>query len=400
MATEKEVIASDFDVVVVGSGFSGAIFARELAEKHNKKVLVVEKRPHIAGNMYDEYDEHGILVQRYGPHFFNTDKAWILEYLKQYCELVPHAVTGRSEIDGKYVQLPYNFQTIQDLLPLSDAEELYKLMREEFSGEERVSIFSLLESNNEKVRSFAELLYEKAFKPYTMKQWDLTTEQIDKSVLNRVKFALNFDSRYLNKDFQYLPKKGFTKLFESILSHKNIEVICNCDALKHISIVDDTVYYDGSFIQSVVYTGPIDELFQREFGILPYRSLEFTYESVKSTEHVLPSDFVSYPQTNTFTRKTEYRRFNYEMCGQEYTTIVAEHPLEYDPDSLTGNVPYYPTITSENLKLLKEYQTKAASIKNLTLVGRLAEYKYFNMDLIIENAFEKLNDYKSKRGIK
>ncbi|OEA22295.1 UDP-galactopyranose mutase [Vibrio parahaemolyticus] len=400
MATEKEVIASDFDVVVVGSGFSGAIFARELAEKHNKKVLVVEKRPHIAGNMYDEYDEHGILVQRYGPHFFNTDKAWILDYLKQYCELVPHAVTGRSEIDGKYVQLPYNFQTIQDLLPLSDAEELYKLMREEFSGEERVSIFSLLESNNEKVHSFAELLYEKAFKPYTMKQWDLTTEQIDKSVLNRVKFALNFDSRYLNKDFQYLPKKGFTKLFESILSHENIEVICNCDALKHISIVDDTVYYDGSFIQSVIYTGPIDELFQREFGILPYRSLEFTYESVKSTEHVLPSDFVSYPQTNTFTRKTEYRRFNYEKCGQEYTTIVAEHPLAYDPDSLTGNVPYYPTITSENLKLLKEYQTKAESIKNLTLVGRLAEYKYFNMDLIIENAFEKLNDYKSKRGIK
>lgn len=393
MATEKEVIASDFDVVVVGSGFSGAIFARELAEKYDKKVLVVEKRPHIAGNMYDEYDEHGILVQRYGPHFFNTDKAWILDYLKQYCELVPHAVTGRSEIDGKYVQLPYNFQTIQDLLPLSDAEELYKLMREEFSGEERVSIFSLLESNNEKVRSFAELLYEKAFKPYTMKQWDLTTDQIDKSVLNRVKFALNFDSRYLNKDFQYLPKKGFTKLFESILSHKNIEVICNCDALKHISIIDDTIYYDGSFIQSVVYTGPIDELFQREFGILPYRSLEFTYESVKSTEHILPSDFVSYPQTNTFTRKTEYRRFNYERCGQEYTTIVAEHPLEYNPDNLTGNVPYYPTITTENLKLLKEYQTKAESIKNLTLVGRLAEYKYFNMDLIIENAFHRLNEF-------
>lgn len=134
-------------------------------------------------------------------------------------------------------------------------------------------------------------------------------------------------------------------------------------------------------------------MFQREFGILPYRSLEFTYESVKSTEHILPSDFVSYPQTNTFTRKTEYRRFNYERCGQEYTTIVAEHPLEYNPDNLTGNVPYYPTITTENLKLLKEYQTKAESIRNLTLVGRLAEYKYFNMDLIIENAFHRLNEF-------
>ncbi|GAA04683.1 UDP-galactopyranose mutase [Photobacterium leiognathi] len=396
MVTEEKINVKDFDVVVVGSGFSGAIFARELAEKHNKKVLVVEKRPHIAGNMYDEYNEHGILVQRYGPHFFNTDKAWVLEFLKKYCELIPHAVTGRSEIDGKYVQLPYNFQTIQDLLPLNEAEELYRLMREEFSGEDRVSIFSLLESSNKKIRDFAELLYEKAFKPYTMKQWNLTTEQIDKSVLNRVKFALNFDSRYLNKDFQYLPKHGFTKLFESMLNHQNIKIICDCDALTHISIIEDTAYYNGEYVESIVYTGPIDELFNREFGILPYRSLEFTYESVKTTSHLLPSDFVSYPQTNTFTRKTEYRRFNYEVSGQEYTTIVAEHPLEYNPDGQVGNVPYYPTITSKNLDILKKYQEKAESIKNLLLVGRLAEYKYFNMDLIIENAFNKLENFNQK----
>ncbi|PSW51292.1 UDP-galactopyranose mutase [Photobacterium kishitanii] len=396
MVTGKEINVKDFDVVVVGSGFSGAIFARELAEKHNKKVLVVEKRLHIAGNMYDEYNEHNILVQKYGPHFFNTDKAWIIEYLRQYCELVPHAVSGKSVIDGNYVQLPYNFQTIQDLYDLKAAEKLYSKLRNEFKGEERVSIFSLLSCDDEDIKSFAEDLYQKAFKPYTMKQWDLTTEQIDRSVLNRVKFALNFDKRYLNKDFQFLPKYGFTKLFENLLNHRNIEIKCNCDALNHISIQDNIALFDNEIIDCIVYTGPIDELFNREFGILPYRSLEFTFENIKTSTHVLPADFVSFPQDYSFTRKTEYRRFNYERKGQIYSTVVAEHPMEYNPDSNKGNIPYYPTIASGNLETLRKYQEKAETIKKLMLVGRLAEYKYFNMDLIIENAFNKLDIYTKK----
>tara|TARA_R110002167_G_scaffold195810_1_gene398589 strand:- start:65852 stop:67036 length:1185 start_codon:yes stop_codon:yes gene_type:complete len=379
----------EYDVVVVGSGFSGAIFARELAEKYNKKVLVVEKRPHIAGNMYDEYNEHGILIQKYGPHFFNTDKAWIIKYLEQYCELVPHAVSGKSVIDGNYVQLPYNFQTIQDLLSIDKAEELYLLMRNEFPGQDRVSIFTLLESKNNKISEFANLLFEKAFKPYTMKQWDLTTEQIDRSVLNRVKFSLNFDNRYLNKDFQFLPKHGFTKLFENILNHKNIDIECEQDAMDYIKFSGDKVLFKNKYIESIVFTGPIDELFSYRQGMLPYRSLRFTSESFKGKDR-LPSDFVSYPQEHTFTRKTEYRKFNYEVRNQEYTTVVAEHPIPYHPESIDGNVPYYPTITSDNLNLLSKYQKQAHEYSNLFLVGRLAEYKYFNMDLIIENAFEKL----------
>ncbi|CDT99972.1 UDP-galactopyranose mutase [Vibrio coralliirubri] len=378
----------DYDVVVVGSGFSGAIFARELAEKCDKKVLVVEKRPHIAGNMYDEYNEHDILIQKYGPHFFNTDKAWIIEYLRQYCELVPHAVSGTSVIDGKYVQLPYNFQTIQDMYGVKKAENLYCKLRAEFKGEERVSIFSLLSCDDKDIKEFAEELYEKAFKPYTMKQWDLTTDQIDRSVLNRVKFALNFDNRYLNKDFQFVPKHGFTKLFEDILNHRNIRVICNQNAVKYISFNENKVQYQGEDVESLIFTGPIDELFDYKLGMLPYRSLEFTYEHFKG-EDKLPSDFVSYPQEHTYTRQTEYRKFNYEKQGQSYTTIASEHPLEYDPNGDKGNVPYYPTITDENRLLLGKYQELSKQYKNLFLVGRLAEYKYFNMDLIIENAFEK-----------
>lgn len=390
MVTGKEINVKDFDVVVVGSGFSGAIFARELAEKHNKKVLVVEKRPHIAGNMYDEYNEHNILVQKYGPHFFNTDKAWIIEYLSQYCELVPHAVSGKSVIDGNYVQLPYNFQTIQDLYDLKTAENLYSKLRNEFKGEERVSIFSLLSCDDKDIKSFAEDLYQKAFKPYTMKQWDLTTEQIDKSVLNRVKFALNFDKRYLNKDFQYLPKQGFTNLFEKILEHNNINVICNTNAMDHIVFSGEKAIYDGCDIEALVFTGPIDELFKYRLGMLPYRSLEFTYEHFKGKDK-LPSDFVSYPQDHSYTRKTEYRKFNYERKGQTYTTVVSEHPLKYNPKADKGNIPYYPTITEDNLLILKKYQNLSEEYENLFLVGRLAEYKYFNMDLIIENAFRKFS---------
>ncbi|MFA0467823.1 UDP-galactopyranose mutase [Vibrio breoganii] len=393
MASGKELNIADFDIVVVGSGFSGAIFARELAEKHDKKVLVVEKRSHIAGNMYDEYNEHGILIQKYGPHFFNTDEAWIIEYLSQYCELVPHAVSGKSVIDGKHVQLPYNFQTIQDMYDVKKAEKLYSNLRSEFQGEERVSIFSLLSSQDEDIKAFAEELYQKAFKPYTMKQWDLTTEQIDRSVLNRVKFALNFDKRYLNKDFQFLPKYGFTKLFEEILNHKNISVICNQNAVEYISLKENRVQYQGEDVESLIFTGPIDELFSYKLGMLPYRSLEFTYEHFEGADK-LPSDFVSYPQDNTFTRQTEYRKFNYEKQGQRYTTIASEHPLEYDPNGIKGNVPYYPTITESNILLLKEYQKISEQYQNLFLVGRLAEYKYFNMDLIIENAFSKLQDFK------
>lgn len=389
----------NYDVVVVGSGFSGAIFARELAEKYDKKVLVIEKRPHIAGNMYDEYNEHGILIQKYGPHFFNTDKAWIIEYLSQYCELVPHAVSGKSVIDGKYVQLPYNFQTIQDMYDVKKAENLYSKLKNEFKGEERVSIFSLLSSQNEDIKAFAEELYQKAFKPYTMKQWDLTTDQIDKSVLNRVKFALNFDKRYLNKDFQFLPKRGFTKLFEEILNHKNISVICGQNAVEYISFNESTVQYEGEDVESLIFTGPIDELFDYQLGMLPYRSLEFTYEHFKGEDR-LPSDFVSYPQEHSYTRQTEYRKFNYEKQGQGYTTIASEHPLEYNPNADKGNVPYYPTITDENRLLLGKYQELSKHYRNLFLVGRLAEYKYFNMDLIIENAFEKLDIYKEEMSIK
>lgn len=190
-----------YDVVVVGSGFSGSILARKIAEEQDKRVLVVEQRPHIAGNMYDEFDDYGILIQKYGPHFLNTNKYWIIKYLSKYSELYEHEVKLLSFIDGKYVRLPFNLKTLQQLVGAEKSEGLLSKLREEFVGRDRISIFELLENKDYEINSYGKLLFEKAYKTYTMKQWGLGPEEIDKSVLNRVQMALNYDERYLNKDF-------------------------------------------------------------------------------------------------------------------------------------------------------------------------------------------------------
>ena len=195
-------------IIVVGTGFSGSILARKIAEECDRKVEVIEKRPHIGGNMYDEYDEHGILVQQYGPHFLNTNKYWIIEYLSQYAELFPHDTHLLSFIDGEYVQLPFNFRTMQQLVGAKKSEPLLAKLREKFRGRDRVPIFELVDSDDEDIRAYGNLLFEKAYRTYTAKQWGLQPEEIDKSVLERVPMAMSFDARYLNKDFQYLPKKG------------------------------------------------------------------------------------------------------------------------------------------------------------------------------------------------
>ena len=188
-------------IIVVGTGFSGSILARKIAEELNREVTVVEKRSHIGGNMYDEYDENGILIQKYGPHFLNTNKYFIIEFLEQYAELFPHDTKLLSFIDGNYVRLPFNFRTLQQLVGAKKSEALLAKMREKFAGRDRVPIFELVESDDDEVREYGNLLFEKAYRTYTAKQWGLDPEDIDRSVLDRVPMAMSFDERYLNKDF-------------------------------------------------------------------------------------------------------------------------------------------------------------------------------------------------------
>ena len=385
-------------IIVVGSGFSGGILARKLAEECGRKVTIIEKRAHIGGNMYDEYDENGILVQKYGPHFLNTNKYFIIEFLEQYAELFPHDAKLLSFIDGNYVRLPFNFRTLQQLVGAKKSEALLAKMREKFAGRDRVPIFELVDSDDDDVREYGNLLFEKAYRTYTAKQWGLDPEDIDRSVLDRVPMAMNFDERYLNKDFQYLPKKGFTELFKNMLDHPNIEVRLNTDALDYIEFDEENkkITYGGETVELLVFTGAIDELFGLKYGRLPYRSLDikYKYENKKS---ILPEEIVSYPQAPGYIRSTEYKKFTYGIDMDMPVSMTAtEYPLQYDPESENANIPNYPIIAEDNIKLYEKYLKEAEKYGNIVLCGRLAEYKYYNMDICIEHALEKFEDIKKK----
>lgn len=377
-------------IVVVGTGFSGSILARKIAEECNRKVEVIEKRPHIGGNMFDEYDENGILIQKYGPHFLNTNKYFIIEFLKQYGELFPHCTKLLSYLDGEYIRLPFNFESVQQLLGAKASESLINKLRAAFYGRDRVPVLELVDHEDKEISEFGTLLFEKAFKTYTSKMWGIGVDEIDKYVLDRVPMAMNYDERYLNKDFQYLPVNGFTEIFKNMLDHPNIDVSLNTDALEHIQFDNETntVMYDGKKVDLLVFTGPIDELFSYKYGILPYRSLEICYEYFNN-DSVLPAEIISFPQANGKTRSTEYRKLMYSDKSVSGSVVATEYPMWYDKSAETGNIPYYPVVTEESSEIYAKYVKEAEQYGNIVLCGRLAEFKYYNMDICIEHALEK-----------
>lgn len=383
-------------IIVVGSGFSGSILARKIAEELNREVIILEKRSHIGGNMYDEYDEHGILVQVYGPHFLNTNNFAVIKFLQQYGELFPHNTKLLSFIDGRYVRLPFNFTTVQQLIGAEQAEPLLAKLRQEFYGRDRVPVLELVEHSDKNISAYGKLLFEKAYRTYTSKMWGIEPEEIDKYVLDRVPMAMGYDERYLNKDFQYLPVQGFTKLFEEMLNHPNIQVQLNVDALKHLRLDENAgrVYYDGQSVECLIYTGAIDELFGLKYGALPYRSLDIRYE-YSDKESMLPSEIISYPQAAGYTRSTEYRKIMYDESKVRGSVVATEYPLQYDPQAEIGNIPYYPVLTEESQQVYQKYLAEVHKYNNLFLCGRLAEFKYYNMDVCIEHALSYFENVKA-----
>lgn len=383
-------------IIVVGSGFSGSILARKIAEELDREVLILEKRSHIGGNMYDEYDERGILVQVYGPHFLNTNNFAVIKFLQQYGKLFPHNTKLLSFIDGKYVRLPFNFTTVQQLVGAEQAESLLAKLRQEFYGRDRVPVLELVEHQDNDISAYGRLLFEKAYRTYTSKMWGIEPEQIDKSVLDRVPMAMSYDERYLNKDFQYLPVLGFTKLFDNMLKHHNIQVQLNVDALAHLRLDEQMgkVYYDGQPVECLIYTGAIDELFGLKYGALPYRSLDIRYE-YSDKESVLPSEIISYPQAAGYTRSTEYRKIMYDDSKVNGSVVATEYPLQYDSQAKVGNIPYYPVLTEASQQVYQKYLVEVQKYNNLFLCGRLAEFKYYNMDVCIEHALSYFENVKS-----
>lgn len=369
-----------YDVIVIGSGFAGAVVADKMA-KAGKKVLVLEKRNHIGGNCYDEYDEHGILIHKYGPHIFHTNSKEVYDYLSQYTEWYNYRHEVVAKVNDMHIPVPFNLNTLK-MVYGEKAEILEKKLVDEYGYGTKVPILKLRENPDEDIQAIAEYVYQNVFLKYTMKQWGQTPEEIDSAVTGRVPVLVSDDNRYFQDEYQGMPLDGFTPMFEKMLDNENIDVRLNVDAKDLLTFCEDGIYFENNkFEGTMVYTGALDELFDCKYGRLPYRTLnfEFTYLDV---EEYQPRAVVNYTVSEDYTRITEFK----QLTGQKAvgTTIMKEYPLAYTGKD--GEIPYYAIMNDTNKKMYDSYVSLVSKYDNFYLLGRLAEYKYYNIDGIVEKA--------------
>lgn len=362
-----------FDFLIVGAGFAGSVLAERLASQLGKTCLIVERRDHIGGNAYDHYDKAGVLLHDYGPHYFRTNSQRIIDYLSQFTEWHHLEYKILSWTHGRYWQFPINLNTFEQLIGRPSTSDEMEAQLAEW----RVEIESPVNSEEVIISQVGWKLYEMFFKNYTSKQWQRDAKDLDPSVCGRIPIRTNRDDRYLSEKFQALPKDGYTAMFRKILSHPRIEVRLNTDfreARQQLSY------------EHLIFSGPVDEYYDYCFGRLPYRSLRFEPETL-AQEFFQPVMQVNYPNDHEFTRIVEIKH----ATGQELqsTTIVREYPQDFGP----GREPYYPIPAPDARALYSKYAERAAQEKNVSFVGRLATYRYYNMDQIVGMAlaeFERL----------
>lgn len=352
-----------FDYLIVGAGFAGSVLAERLATGSGKKVLMCDKRPHIGGNAYDHYNDEGILVHKYGPHIFHTNSADVFDYLSRFTEWREYQHRVLASVDGMQVPIPINLDTINKLYGLNlsthEVQDFFDKVREDRSP--------VRTSEDVVINAVGKELYEKFFRNYTKKQWDLDPSELDASVTARVPTRTNRDDRYFTDTFQAMPKQGYTRMFERMLDNPNIKIMLNCD---YQEIAEELPF------KEMIYTGPVDAFFDYCYGKLPYRSLEFKHET-HDTEVFQPAPVVNYPNDQAYTRVTEFKY----LTGQVHkkTGIVYEYPkAEGDP--------YYPIPRPENNEIYLKYKELADAERDVHFVGRLATYKYYNMDQIVAQA--------------
>lgn len=369
------------DVLIVGAGLSGAVIARSLAEK-GMHVSIFEKRNHIAGNMYDYYDEHGFLVQKYGPHTFHTKEKVLFDYMCQFEEWQEYKLTCGAVWDGKYTPTPFNFTTIDTFYPKEKADELKAHLQQAFPGRDTATVVEVLSNEDPLVREYAEFLFQNDYAPYTAKQWGISPKDIDPSVLKRVPLRFSYAEGYFNDPFQVMPAHSFTKFFENLLQHPNIKIQLEVDALEHLKVINDQLYWDGvPYTGMVIYTGPIDELFQFKYGRLPYRSLRFEWK-YSTKDSIQNAPVVAYPQEKGYTRITEYKKI--PVQNKKGSSYAVEYPLPYKDGQEME--PYYPVLTQDSQIQYGKYQDLAKKISNLFTCGRLGDFKYYNMDQALARA--------------
>ena len=372
-----------FDYVIVGAGYAGAVMAERIATQLDKKVLIIEKRNHIAGNCYDFKDENNILIHKYGPHLFHTNNKKVVDYLSQFTEWDIYNHKVLAVIDGKKVPIPFNINTLYEVFPDSLAKTLEEKLLKEYSYNGKIPILELKKSKDKDLQFLADFVYEKIFVHYTAKQWDMKPEDMDGAVTARVPVFVGRDNRYFNDKYQVIPTNGYTKIFENMLDNKNIKLMLNTDFNEVCKITESGFELMGSeFKGKVVFTGPIDELFDYKFGDLPYRGVDMRFETVDK-EFYQEATTVNYPNNYDFTRITEFKHIH--PTKSDKTTILKEYPNEYVKGK---DIPYYPIFTDENQEKYNRYLEHSKKWINLILVGRLAEYKYYDMDDMVERALE------------
>jgi UDP-galactopyranose mutase len=362
-----------FDWLVVGAGFAGSVLSERIANVRGESVLIIDRRGHTGGNAFDDYNADGLLVHRYGPHIFHTNAERIFSYLSRFTEWRPYEHRVLAAVEGQLLPIPINLDTVNRLYGLSlSSDEL-----EDFFRARAEAIDPIRTSEDVVVARVGRDLYEKFFRGYTRKQWGLDPSQLDKSVTSRVPVRTNRDDRYFTDRFQAMPRNGYSALFRRMLAHRKVHVLLQADYRDVRAVIPH---------RRVIYTGPIDEYFSYCYGPLPYRSLRFEHVTKRQAQFQ-PVGVVNYPLDHDYTRITEYKH----LTGQHHpwTALTYEYPSDQGE-------PYYPVPRAENQALYKRYESLARAIDDVWFVGRLATYRYYNMDQVVGQALATFEDIQER----
>lgn len=383
-----------FTDIIAGCGFAGAVLARALADK-GARVLILEKRAHIAGNAYDCLNKEGIVIHQYGPHIFHTNHDSVYQFLSRFTEWNNYQHKVCAFLHGRLVCVPFNFLSIRAAFPDNEADHLCKKLENAYGKNQKVSVLQLRENEDSDLRHLGDFVYENIFRYYTQKQWGTPAEEVDASVLSRVPVYTSEEERYFTDRYQGMPRDGYTALFHRMLDHKNITVCLSCDFKDRVTLQEGKIFLDGEpFLGDVTYTGAIDALLDYAFGRLPYRTLRFQFET-KAMDYYQPVATINYTVSEDYTRITEFKSLTGQIVPG-VTTILKEYPLDFT--GAADQEPYYPVIKPESEALYKKYCEALNIYPKLHLLGRLAQYRYYNMDAIAFEALKAAQTILKSRG--
>ncbi len=372
-----------YDVIVIGAGTAGCTVSCKLAEQ-GKKVLILEKKNHIAGNCYDAKDEHGVLIHVYGPHIFHTCKENVYEFLSRFTDWYEFRHEVVANVHGQYMPVPFNLHTLKAAYGEERAKELEEKLIRIYGMGTKVPILDLMNHEDVDLQMIGKFVYDNIYVYYTMKQWGKKPEEIDPAVTARVPVNISYDNGYFADKYQGVPLRGFAAMFEKMVEHENIKIELGIEARDVLRVENGKVLYRGeAFGGDVIFTGPIDEFFDCKYGRLPYRTLDFVFEYYEK-EDFQGHSVVNYTVDQDYTRITEYKYLTGQKC--EGTTISKEYPSAYTGKA--GQIPYYSIANEENYALFAKYRAEVEEIPNFHLLGRLAEYQYYNIDVMVEKAME------------